>query len=197
MSQSNQYRAEVEPAPGGQRYRLYERQDKLPVERYLKYLENSEAYRNWYTRLLVESGPDGFFWELPPFTTDSMSDPAEFVLIQSLFLSSLTAERAPFEEHFRANPDKQVIAFDNLGGDALLIVPTPVGPDEIYPHFATFLKNAPAEQIDALWQETARQALETVGSSPRWLSTAGLGVPWVHLRLDTRPKYYRYDPYKR
>ena len=65
------------------------------------------------------------------------------------------------------------------------------------PHFATFLKNAPAEQIDALWRETARQARKMVGESPRWLSTAGLGVSWVHLRLDTRPKYYRFEPYKR
>ena len=37
---------------------------------------------------------------------------------------------------------------------------------------------------------------ENLGPIPRWLSTAGLGVPWLHLRLDTRPKYYQYGPYK-
>ena len=29
-----------------------------------------------------------------------------------------------------------------------------------------------------------------------WISTAGLGVPWVHVRLDRRPKYYQYDRYR-
>ena len=29
-----------------------------------------------------------------------------------------------------------------------------------------------------------------------WLSTAGAGVPALHMRLDDRPKYYHYDPYR-
>jgi len=35
-----------------------------------------------------------------------------------------------------------------------------------------------------------------ISDRPTWLSTAGLGVYWLHLRLDSRPKYYRYQPYK-
>lgn len=196
MTDRDQFRAEIEAVPGGHHFRLSERGNAISVERYLQLLDDDDAFRHWYTSLLVDKGPDGFFWEHPPFTSDSTGDPVEFVVIQSLFLSSLKAERAPFEEHFRANPDQNVIAFENLGGDALLIVPAPVGPDEIYPHFASFLKDGPAEQIDSLWQETARQTRQIISDSPRWLSTAGLGVSWVHLRLDTRPKYYRYGPYK-
>ena len=29
-----------------------------------------------------------------------------------------------------------------------------------------------------------------------WLSTSGLGVYWLHVRLDSYPKYYTYRPYK-
>ena len=36
-----------------------------------------------------------------------------------------------------------------------------------------------------------------VGVKPVWLSTAGAGVAWVHVRLDDRPKYYGYDAYRR
>jgi hypothetical protein len=32
---------------------------------------------------------------------------------------------------------------------------------------------------------------------PLWVSTSGLAVPWLHLRLDARPKYYGFEPYKR
>jgi hypothetical protein len=29
-----------------------------------------------------------------------------------------------------------------------------------------------------------------------WVSTSGLGVPWVHVRLDERPKYFQFGPYR-
>ncbi len=35
-----------------------------------------------------------------------------------------------------------------------------------------------------------------VSDKPVWLSTAGGGVPWLHVRLDNRPKYYSYRPYR-
>ena len=33
-----------------------------------------------------------------------------------------------------------------------------------------------------------------IDSNPLWLSTLGLGVAWVHIRLDRTPKYYQYAP---
>ena len=35
-----------------------------------------------------------------------------------------------------------------------------------------------------------------IGIQPIWLSTAGMGVPWLHVRLDSRPKYYAFGPYR-
>ena len=32
-------------------------------------------------------------------------------------------------------------------------------------------------------------------SRPVWLSTSGMGVPWLHMRLDQVPKYYTYEPF--
>jgi hypothetical protein len=29
-----------------------------------------------------------------------------------------------------------------------------------------------------------------------WLSTAGMGVSWLHVRLDSSLKYYGYKPFK-
>jgi hypothetical protein len=31
---------------------------------------------------------------------------------------------------------------------------------------------------------------------PLWVSTSGLGVSWLHLRFDRRPKYYTHAPYR-
>jgi hypothetical protein len=35
-----------------------------------------------------------------------------------------------------------------------------------------------------------------LSSAPLWLSTSGLGVAWLHVRLDERPKYYTHAPYR-
>lgn len=36
---------------------------------------------------------------------------------------------------------------------------------------------------------------QRVSASLLWLITAGMGVFWLHLRLDSRPKYYSHRPY--
>jgi hypothetical protein len=41
-----------------------------------------------------------------------------------------------------------------------------------------------------------RKALGRHGPRPLWLSTAGGGVDWVHMRLDDQPKYYRHLPWR-
>jgi hypothetical protein len=35
-----------------------------------------------------------------------------------------------------------------------------------------------------------------LGAKPVWLSTAGGGVSWLHVRLDDQPKYYGFEPYR-
>ena len=76
-----------------------------------------------------------------------------------------------------------------------MVAPTP---DHSYDggSLASFLKTASSERIEALWKLVGREIASKVSSSPIWLSTAGLGVSWLHIRLDSRPKYFRYLPYK-
>ncbi len=38
--------------------------------------------------------------------------------------------------------------------------------------------------------------LARLNSKPVWLSTAGAGVSWLHVRLDDKPKYYGHAPYR-
>ena len=39
-------------------------------------------------------------------------------------------------------------------------------------------------------------AIGARGGQPTWLSTEGSGVPWLHVRLDSYPKYYHTDAYR-
>jgi uncharacterized protein DUF6940 len=78
-----------------------------------------------------------------------------------------------------------------------MVVPCPVGPESAYGHLAAFVRSAPKQHVDHVWQAVGKAVQERLSEKPVWLSTAGLGVSWLHVRLDSRPKYYGYRPYTR
>lgn len=137
---------------------------------------------------------EAFRWECPPLTAGNLEQPFECVLIDAPELLR-EADGSDFAEHFEASAP--VLRFANLGGDAELVVPRPMAEPAAYPHLGAFLRRAPAAQRDALWQAVAAAVDDCLGAAPVWLSTAGDGVPWLHVRLDSRPKYYRHAPYRR
>ena len=99
-------------------------------------------------------------------------------------------------------PGKQEgVAFYNLGKDARLIAPRPMNrPLKQYSHLGMFVRDAQKEQIDAVLALVATEYLKQLRKSPSkpvWLSTSGLGVAWLHFRLDSSPKYYQYRPFAR
>jgi hypothetical protein len=155
-------------------------------------------FRSWHSRRLADSEFSAFRWETPPIARRTSSQVMfEFVLLKSDSLER-PADRHAFAENFAGSADTQVVAFSNLGGDAELVAPCPVASDACYCHLATFLRRAPAEQVDSLWSLVGRTMQQRLARRPEpvWLSTAGMGVAWLHVRLDSRPKYYGHAPYK-
>jgi hypothetical protein len=90
-----------------------------------------------------------------------------------------------------------VAVFPTLGGDAVRVVPCRAADPSAYGHLAAFARLAPEPQRHALWRAVGDAMARRVGAKPVWLSTAGAGVAWLHVRLDDRPKYYGYGPYRR
>ena len=157
--------------------------------------QNDQAFRGFFTTLLGNSSYQAFFWETPPVTRQSLDQSFEFVLTESPSLAKLKPDSSSFATHFSQRKSQEVLTFPNLGGDAILIVPVPLVMESCYTHLARFLREGPSSQISAFWQSAGVAMQSRVSSSPTWLSTAGMGVPWLHLRLDSRPKYYRHAPY--
>lgn len=170
-------------------------------ERRLNYLEvidlwrTQAKFREIFSQRLADTEFGGFFWETPPVTTQTLAQPFEFVLVEGPMLAGLQPDPSPFANQF-AQSREAVLTFSNLGGDATLVVPRPISSAVFYPHLANFLRGAPAGQIDEFWRAVGEAMKEKLSHKPLWLSTAGLGVSWLHLRLDSRPKYYRFRPYK-
>ena len=55
---------------------------------------------------------------------------------------------------------------------------------------------APGQQICRLWHSVGQAVCGALSDQPIWISTSGLGVAWLHIRLDSSPKYYQHQPYK-
>ena len=176
---------------------MFDDETSLSFRELIRLLEHNDDFAAWYTRLLADADFEAFYWEHPPLTLESSERDAEFVLLNAPTLATFQADPAPFRSIFDAAPDESIVVLPNLGGDAMLIVPCPNAANDAYTHLAAFLRHAPEDQIRSLWRHTANTMYRNITSAPTWLSTAGLGVAWLHIRLDTRPKYYSHVPYTR
>jgi hypothetical protein len=148
-------------------------------------------------RCVAEVRYQAVFFEMPPLERGRLEAAAKFVLVDAPRLLRMRPDPAAFAEHLGAL-GPSVRSFANLSGDARLVVPCPEGPAESYVHLAALCRCAALEQRDLLWRVVAEQALAHVEqhAAPLWISTSGLGVGWLHVRLDSRPKYYSHRPYR-
>ncbi len=89
-------------------------------------------------------------------------------------------------------PDELTATFDNFSGDAQLLIPANTGD---YGHIAAFCRTAEPEAARALWQEVGKLCLAAIAQqTPVWCNTHGHGVPWLHVRFDSRLKYSIFPP---
>lgn len=153
----------------------------------------------------------GYFFECRPFASRDAHVPFEFVIVRADQLTRATndPDTSAFREHFsRRLP---FATFENVGKDATLVS---VNPDlrreddgisnndnnNNYAHLREFVVNAPPWASRDIWIEVSRAALARSARFPDlpiWISTSGLGVYWIHVRIDSLPKYYSYAPFKR
>lgn len=175
----------------------------------------NEQLINEISAAIVRTSFAAVFWECIPVTQSTLSTTNfEFVVMDSPALAVIQeADIGPFSEYFAqaersaaADPKsspKLAISFPNLGGDSTLVVPCPL-PTAAGPlttaHIAPFLRKAPTDRVIALWKTVGESMLEVLHrlapAEKRWLSTCGTGVSWLHVRIDSVPKYYTYTPYR-
>lgn len=151
----------------------------------------SPSFINSIVDIMRKNPFQSYFWECSPVR---LNDPFEFVLINAPELLKLR----PDISSFRAQISQQsVTVFPNLNKDAYLVVPSQISPVENYTHIANFIRGAPPEQIWKLFRLIGLTGSELAKILPIfWLSTSGLGVSWLHVRLDLAPKYYSYQEYR-
>jgi hypothetical protein len=176
-------------------YRMLDGATPLTVCEVIDRWQTDEPFVTAWCRLLAESPFTAYRWETPASYPAAWHQAFECVLLDAPHLQ-VRADRQTFAEHFPRADATGIVSYASLGGDTVLISPAPLDSAASYPHLAAFLRTAPIAQQLGLWRHIGQQMAALTTQQPRWLSTAGGGVAWLHVRIDPRPKYYGYAPYK-
>lgn len=177
-----------------EKYSIYRNQQQLTYGEVIDLWRDSEEFCLFFNALLAESGFAAYFWETPPIDTANIDRLFEFVLVNYPRLQTVKPNPHSFRKYL--DKEESIVTFPNLRGDATLVVPCPIEDDSIYTHIANFVRKADSLQQIALWQNAGNAIATNLNKNPLWVSTSGLGVYWLHIRLDSVPKYYSYQPYK-
>jgi|APTNR8051073442_1049403.scaffolds.fasta_scaffold08891_2 hypothetical protein len=159
---------------------------------------DDDAFRTFFNALVADAPFEALFWETPAVTQPSMGETFECIVSDAPGLAAMPPDPGPFARQFEAaGADSPVATFRNLSGDAVLVAPVPRAPIPVYVHLAHFCRYAPEAQRHAFWRAVGNALSGQMSNRPVWLSTSGLGVGWLHARIDTLPKYYTFQPYRR
>lgn len=154
-------------------------------------LQKDEAFINLVIKILKNCEFKSYFFETPPVQINVYDKiQFEFVLVDAVRLNNIKSDKYAFQQYFTSD---FTVSFENLGKNALLIVPCPRDMNIInqYAQLATFVREAKIDEVYSLLKLTALKMDEVVKKNkPIWLSTSGLGVYWLHMR------YYTYFEYR-
>jgi hypothetical protein len=89
--------------------------------------EKNEEFLKEFREALNHAADElsAYFWECIPVSQSSLNKEFEFVVTESLVLYSIDQDYSNFKEHIEKTQNDYVTNFSNLGGDSILVIPTP------------------------------------------------------------------------
>ena len=177
-------------------YRLFRDGENLSYMQVFELLAAGDSIIETMTNFLVDWNQD-FFWEHPQVSSDNYKSNYEVSVIPTAAFDDRVENFSPFKSKFKITD--QVKVFHNLRKDSLLIVPnTNEASDQNFITLRKFLQTAPNSLITRFWKTIGETMIEQISKNTDYcyLSTHGLGVLWLHVRIDQQPKYYHTKKYK-
>ena len=194
-----EYRAELTMiAEGTAKLRILMTEESLSFDQVLTGWSSSPSFREFYWQTLIELGGEGCFWEHPRLNRETADLPYECVITRTKAFAAFATDQHPFSGV--VDRRNTISCFINLSGSAWLIVPTPVGDEAVdCRDLVAFCRSASDELLHDFWTAIGKEVTKAIASESefQYLSTHGLGVLWLHVRLERRPKYYHHQGYKR
>jgi len=157
--------------------------------------ESNIAFVNVLKEAILSTSFNAMFFNCPPVTRDDLNQVFEAAIMNAPSLDGVTTDVKSFEDKFKGND--MVTSFENLRKDSLMVSPVPLEDqkEEIYSSLGPFIRNAPEEQQLAFWGAIGQELFQLIPKRTVWVNTAGTGVYFLHMRLDSKPKYYQYEKF--
>lgn len=183
----------------------------VTVEEWVQSMLTCNETLHAFLDVLRQTPFDGFFFETRPVNATTVkTKPFEFVLVDAPDLYQFATGKASprkFAEplaNCTAHDLDTACVFVSLHADTTLVSPQPPTDTALLPHYsnlASFCRlQAPRRVVHTVWQLALQTYLLAVTKTNHhnniWLSTAGMGVPWLHLRIAQRPRYYTYASFR-
>ena len=171
----------------------------VTMQSVLQALEEKMSLSKILIKTLAKCPLDHYVLEFPPVSGQTLHGiPFSFVVTKEARLDRKQSLDA-FQEHYQRG--KVVVNFKNLSGESTLVVPLPGSKSggQEFSSIGPYSRTVPMKHQQKFWKRVARCILKEMKHDfyrAYWLSTSGLGVPWLHARIDKTPKYYVYGPFK-
>lgn len=176
--------------------------DKFVNWDYIKKNYSNDKFIGSFINLLTTLNTfDSYYIEFSPTIFNSLDHVTfQFVLTKTGGFSSTPDIHTFGIEKLNTNTD-DIIWFPNPSNTALLVVPcyNQSFPMDDYIHIGKFMKSSNIKQKQNLVIkifELYFEMLEQNQTKKLWLSTHGKGVAWLHVRIDTIPRYITHINYK-
>jgi hypothetical protein len=121
------------------------------------------------------------FFEVDGISLKNLQKSFIFHLYNAYKLSRELPDSSAYEKYFDTN--KKFVNFWNLSHSTILICPNKFVAKNPT-HLLSFLQTSDYNHL--LWKYVGKM----LSNKPIYLNTHGLGISWLHVRLEWVPKYY-------
>ncbi len=150
-------------------------------------LSKNKTFRSTCTQILQSVPYPDYVWYLCKIGKGCEVNPFKFTVKQTVF--DCKEDPKTFDA---VNFDKSMNIIPNLSKNALLLVPKYLKTEKrCYSSISKFMRYGPPNQVDDFWKALADILTYPVNA---WISTHGHGVCYLHLRIDSQPKYLNWVP---
>jgi len=157
----------------------------------MKWKDKIKEWKNGIPQSYPSNIKKRFFYQTSVIDSN-LSNEYKEKYIESNRLEKISQDYDSFKEHFIKPKNKYVTSFTNLSGNSVLVVPVPSKKSKRnYTTLKDFIDNAPKVQQKEFWIHVAECIIEMLKIVDTiYINTHGLGVYYLHVRLDTKPKHY-------
>lgn len=136
-----------------------------------------------------------FFYETS-FISSNYEEEYKEKFIESDLFDNMKQNYKLFKKYIIKSKNKYVITFFNLSKTSLLIIPYPKQ-NKKFTTLKHFIDNSTQLQQKKFWKKVSNSIKKMLKIYKKvWVSTHGTGVPYLHIRIDTIPKYYITNKFK-